>query len=99
MRCFFINILFVCAALFSCTGHSHSGDSAAAADLLCAQVYDARYKDIALTDSLAQALDNLSAGNHELDMVATNSRAYSALMKMDYATAVALYEKVLAEAD
>ena len=99
MRCFFINILFVCTMLLSCTGHSHSGDSAAAADLLCAQVYDARYKDIALTDSLAQALDNLSAGNHELDMVATNSRAYSALMKMDYATAVALYEKVLAEAD
>lgn len=99
MRCLFISILFVCTLLFSCTGHSHSGESATTADSLCARVCDARYKDIALADSLALALDKLSAGNHELGMVATNSKAYSALMKMDYATAVALYEKVIAEAD
>ena len=99
MRCLFINILFVCAALFSCTGHSHGDNSATAVDSLCMQVYDARYKSIALTDSFARALDSLSAGNHELAMVAANSMAYSALMKMDYAAAVALYDKVLDEAD
>ena len=99
MRCLFINILFVCVALFSCTGHGHGVDSATAVDSLCVPVYDARYKSIALTDSFAKALDSLSAGDHELAMVAANSMAYSALMKMDYATAVALYDRVLDEAD
>ena len=100
MRHFFIGILLVCAALFSCTGHSHShsGDSATTADSLSAQVYDARYRNILLLDGFSNALDSLSGENEELTMVATNSKAYSALMKMDYATAVELYERVLAEA-
>lgn len=98
MRHFFIGILFVCAALFSCTGHSHSHDSATAVDTLCVQVYDARYRNLLSLDGFTNALDSLSGENEELAMVATNSKAYSALMKMDYATSVQLYEKVLADA-
>ncbi|MBO7193553.1 MAG: DUF5113 domain-containing protein [Bacteroidaceae bacterium] len=99
MRSLLLNILFLCFVLCSCTGHSHSGDPATGTDSLSVQVYDARYKSVALTDSLAKALDSLSADNEELVMVATNAMAYSALMKMDYATATALYDKVLAESD
>lgn len=98
MRYLFICILFACAALFSCAGHSHSGESATVADSLSVQVYDARYRNILLLDGFSNALDSLSGENEELTMVATNSKAYSALMKMDYATAVELYERVLAEA-
>lgn len=99
MRNIFLIILFLCPVLFSCTGHSHCGDSATGTDSLSVLVYEARYKDVSLADELARALDSLSAENHELVMVASNAMAYSALMKMDYAAATALYDKVQAEAD
>ncbi len=92
-------LLLLCALFTSCTGHSHGGDSATGTDSLSIKVYEARYKDVALADGLAKALDSLSDGNHELMMVASNAMAYSALMKMDYAAATALYDKVQAEAD
>ena len=94
-----ICILLICIALFSCGGR---GEDAAVHDggaELGMQVYDARYRSVPLLDSLSSLLDSSSVVNHEWAMVATNSRAYSALMKMDYATAVALYEKVIACAD
>ncbi|MBQ2126085.1 MAG: DUF5112 domain-containing protein, partial [Bacteroidaceae bacterium] len=98
MRCFFLNILLLCAALFSCKGHSDGSNNAQGIDSLCVQVYDARYRSIALTDSLLRGLDVISGGNHETAMVATNSMAYSALMKMDYVTAASLYDRVLEDA-
>ena len=99
IRRILLNILLVCAVLSSCVGHSDSGANAPLIDSLCIQMYDARYSSIALTDSLARRLYSLSADNQEPAMVAANTMAYSALMKMDYASAVALYEKVLDEAD
>ncbi len=98
MRCFFLNILLLCASLFSCKGHSDGSNNAPGIDSLCVQVYDARYRSIALTDSLLLRLDVISGGNHETAMVATNSMAYSALMKMDYVTAASLYDRVLEDA-
>ena len=99
MRNVLFSILFLCVGLFSCRGRGHGGDVVPGADSLSVQVYDARYRSVALIDSFATALDSLSAGNHELSMVAANAMAYSALMKMDYASAVSLYRKVQAEAD
>ena len=98
-RYIFFGVLIPCLIQFSCVGHSH--DSAAYDDsaMLDVQVYDARYKSVALVDSLSNVIDSFTFRNHELDMVAANSKAYSAFMKMDYAVAVALYEHVLAEAD
>ncbi len=99
MRNFFLSILLLCGALLSCDRHSHCGDDAFGTDAPCVQVYDARYKSVLLIDSLSKILDDSSAENHEHTMVAANAKAYSALMKMDYAAAVELYEKVYSESD
>lgn len=98
MRNILLEIL-LCFALFSCTGYGHGDDSVSGADSLSAQVYDARYKNVVSIDSFAAALDSLSAANEELAMVAANAKAYSALMKMDYATAASLYDWVLTDSD
>ena len=90
-------VLLLCITLFSCVGHSDDGAAHSCADTLSVQVYDARYKSIPLIDSLSNALKDYSAKNDELATVVVNSKAYSALMKMDYATAVALYKKVQEE--
>ena len=92
-------LLFICIALFSCGGHGHDDSANDGGAALGMQVYDARYRSVSLLDSLSSALDGYAALNHEQAMVAANSKAYSALMKMDYAAAVRLYESVLAEAD
>ncbi len=99
MRNVLLYMLFLFGVLISCAGHSHGADSAPGADSLSVQVYDARYRDAAMLDSLSRNLDSLAANDHELAMVATNAMAYSALMKMDYALAASLYGKVQAEAD
>lgn len=93
------SLLFICLALFSCGGDGHGSSTHDGGATLGMQVYDARYRSVSLLDSLSKALDSSSGENHEQAMVATNSKAYSALMKMDYATAVRLYEGVLAGAD
>ena len=98
MRNLFLNILLLCGVLLSCTGRSHNGDVVTAADTLCVQLSDARYKNVRLMDSLSTALYGLSAENDEYAIVATNAKAYSSLMKMDYAAAVEQYEKVLSNA-
>lgn len=92
-------LLLICLALFSCGGDGHAGSAHDGGAALGMQVYDARYRSVSLLDSLSSALDGYAALNHEQAMVAANSKAYSALMKMDYAAAVRLYESVLAEAD
>lgn len=97
MKCL-LNILFLTVLLQSCGGHIHSDAAFAGADTLDAQVYDSRYRDVAQVDALAKALDSLAVGSHG-GTVAANAMAYSALMKMDYAAAVALYEKVQAVSD
>ena len=92
-------ILFTCIALFSCGGHRHEEAAHDGGAELGVQVYDSRYRSVALTDTLSAALEQFFLRDHELAMVAANSKAYSVLMKMDYATAVSLYETVIAEAD
>ena len=92
-------LLFICIALFSCGGHRHEEAAHDGGAALGMQVYDSRYRSVALTDTLSAALEQFALRDHELAMVAANSKAYSDLMKMDYATAVSLYEKVIAEAD
>ena len=92
-------ILSLCVVLMSCMGHNCGSDPVAGVDTLSVKVYDARYRDAALLDSLSTRLANLSTNGHETAMVAANAMAYSALMKMDYASAVSLYRKVQAEAD
>ena len=92
-------ILFTCIALFSCGGHRYEEAAHDGGAELGVQVYDSRYRSVALTDTLSAALEQFVLRDHELAMVAANSKAYSVLMKMDYATAVSLYEKVIAEAD
>ena len=93
------SLLFLCVILFSCGGHDHDGSAHDGSAALAVQVYDARYRCVSLLDSLSDELDGFSPRNHEQAMVAANSKAYSALMKMDYMTAAGLYEHVLAEAD
>ena len=90
-----LNILFAVLLLFSCGGHRHGGEPVSGTDTLGVQVYDARYRNMAVADSLATTLDSLSAGELEPAMVAANAMAYSAMMEMDYARAVSLYGRVL----
>lgn len=96
-RIHFINILLAVVMLLSCTGHRHNDGAVTMTDSLSVRVYDSRYRSVALTDSLVAALDTLSFVESELRMVTCNAKAYSALMKMDYAAATALYDKVVAE--
>ena len=98
-RILFLNILLSLVTLFSCTGHRSGDEPVASIDSLAVRVYDARYKGVAITDSLAAALEKQSAGDKELMMIARNAMAYSSLMKMDYAKATALYNQVIAESD
>ena len=96
-RISYICMLLSIFVLFSCSGHRHGGEPVTKADSLSVRVYDARYKSIALSDSLVAALDCISAGKQELQMIARNAMAYSALMKMDYSEATALYNSVIEE--
>ena len=98
-RQFFISMLLSVFVLFSCSEHRHGGEPVTTADSLSVRVYDARYKSVAIADSLVAALDNLSAGMKEQQMVARNAMAYSALMKMDYAKATTLYNSVIDESE
>ncbi|MBR3976344.1 MAG: DUF5113 domain-containing protein [Bacteroidaceae bacterium] len=66
---------------------------------LCNEMWNDRYKSIARLDSLSLMLKNAADGNNELLMIAENAEAYAAMMRMDYAAAVALYSHVLEESD
>ncbi len=98
MRRLFVYIIFLLPSLFlvnSCGGHSH-GEASPLVDTICSHLAESRYKDIGVTDSLSAALLSAAGDNNEMQMVACNSMAYSALMAMDYAYARELYDSVLA---
>ena len=98
MRRLFVYIVVLLPSLFlvnSCGGHSH-GEHSPLVDTICSQLSESRYKDIGVTDSLSAALLSAAGDNNEMQMVACNSMAYSALMAMDYAYARELYDSVLA---
>ena len=96
----FCSFLFVAMLLFLAAGcgHSHEDISPRAA-ALCDSVWDARYRNVALLDSLSAELNAEAGGNNELRMVATNAAAYAAMMEMDYHRAFSLYEKVVSESE
>lgn len=99
MRGIFLYIMLMGVLLFSCVGHELGEETVTETDSLSVHIYDARYRDAALLDSLSKKLDSLSAQNHELAMVSANAMAYSALMRMDYSEAVSLYRSVQDGAD
>lgn len=93
----FALLLAFCISFASC-GDTHEEMSPNAASL-CNEMWNERYRSIARLDSLSLMLKNAAEGNNELLMVAENAEAYAAMMRMDYAAAVALYSRVLEESD
>ncbi len=63
-------------------------------DSLYIEMSGIRYSNISLLDSFANELHSIANGNNELEMVATNAKAYSAMMSMDYDRSVELYRLV-----
>ena len=88
-------LLFIALLFTSCERHTHGCGNTPATDARCELVADARYKSVALLERLAAELDSSAAGNVEMNMVASNARAYSALMQMDYSNATELYSSVI----
>ena len=84
--------------LTAACGHRHEEFSPRAASL-CDSLWDVRYKDAALLDTLASGLIDEAGDNNELQMVAYNAAAYAAMMEMDYHKAFSLYEKVKAQSE
>ena len=87
-------ILILCLFLTSCVKHSHDGENHHRADSLYTELSAMRYSDIAAFDSLAKDLFSMAADDNELQMVANNAMAYSAMMQMDYNRSVELYRTV-----
>lgn len=92
-----ITCLILLAMQFvSCGGHNHGDHSStSAADSICARISDYRYKDSRALHTLAVALDNVAPECNESVMISGNAKAYSALMRMDYATAADIYNTVI----
>lgn len=87
-------ILIMCLFLTSCVKHSHNGANHHRADSLCTELSAVRYSDVAAFDSLATELQAIADDDNELQMVASNAMAYSAMMQMDFARSVELYRFV-----
>ena len=87
-------ILILCLFLTSCVKHSHDVENHHRADSLYTELSAMRYSDIAAFDSLAKDLFSMAADDNELQMVANNAMAYSAMMQMDYNRSVELYRTV-----
>ena len=87
---------FVLSVLLSvaCDTHTHGGGTLLA-DSLFVETSNARYKDLVLLDTSAVMLEAASVESPEQQLVALNAKAYSALMRMDYALASQLYKNVL----
>ena len=87
-------ILTLCMLFVSCVKHSHDGANKFCADSLYTELSATRYSNIATFDSLATELHSVAKDDNELQMVANNAMAYSAMMQMDYARSVELYRFV-----
>ena len=87
-------ILTLCLLLTSCVNHSHNGANRLRADSLYTELSATCYSNIATFDSLATELHSVAKDDNELQMVANNAMAYSAMMQMDYARSVELYRFV-----
>ena len=90
-----IQYILLVLLLLSCGKQSHDNTIDSRVDSLYVELSDMRYSDIALFDSLAVELLSIANVNNEQKMVATNARAYSAMMNMDYDRSVGLYREVL----
>ena len=88
-------ILFtvVLLSLFSCGGAVSGVESAGRADSLCLLLDDYRYKSVEKLSVVAGELLNLNISD-EYNSVAKASLAYSAMMRMDFCAAKALYDEV-----
>lgn len=91
----YIILLSSVLLLVACGKHTHVADTAVA-DSLLTEISSARYRSAPLMGSLASSLDSVSHGNNELRSVVMNTKAYSALMAMDYARASQLYKSTIA---
>lgn len=80
----------------ACDTHTHGGGTPLA-DSLFVETSNARYRDLAALDTSAAMLETISVKDDELLLVAHNAKAYSALMRMDYALASQLYKEVFDE--
>ena len=95
----YIWLVAIIVSLTSCGGHSHAGMEQFPVDSLCSEISKERYSDIGKIDTLVAELSSLSGNDHELQMVAVNAQAYSAMMRMDYKRSVSLYRTVRDEAE
>ena len=101
MRKFIIKIFclaFYIAAIIvvsSCVDKQMTVESS---ELLCDDIAESRYNNIAQMERAALQLDTLAATTQELRAVAKNALAYAALMRMDYSAAKKQYLQVVDEA-
>ena len=92
----YIKILFLFLSLLfvACNRNIHDSASTVSVDSLYHKISAMRYSNLLHMDSLTDELGRLAADNNEAEAVAANAKAYSALMKMDYAKANELYNRV-----
>lgn len=95
----FSYILILFLLLVSCGRQSYDNTINSRVDSLYTELSAMRYSNILAFDSIATELHNIANGNNELEMVATNAMAYSAMMQMDYDHSVDLYSVVLKNSD
>ena len=81
--------------LGACSEHGNKDVNNLRIDSLCTELSGMRYSDKDSFDSVATALLSISNDDNEIQMVATNAMAYSAMMQMDYARSMELYSYVL----
>ena len=88
-------LLALLSVLCACGGHAHGPEHSASADSVYSAISSLRYSDTMLLDSLGNVLLRVTPGDNEAQAVATNAKAYSSLMNMDYAKADSMYAHVL----
>ena len=89
------SLLALLSVLCACGGHAHGPEHSASADSVYSSISSLRYSDTMLLDSLGNVLLRVTPGDNEAQAVATNAKAYSSLMNMDYAKADSMYAHVL----
>lgn len=100
LKCINIVVLAVLLGLSgACGRYSGGAEQSVAIDSICSGISSARYSSVMLLDSLSRRLLSVSDGDKELQSVASNAKAYSLMMKMDYAGSYEMYETVYEESD
>lgn len=91
---FYVWLLVVVLLFVSCSGHPHAGEENVPVDSLCIGLSGERYSNLGKHDSLVVVMSSIPALGNEMEMVAANAGAYSAMMRMDYNRSVELYRSV-----